>query len=157
MQLGAVTATKKRGNLRQSSPVLPGPPLDHASGCLGADHLNVRYGSRASSSAIDGCPSTSAMPRLRPKSWGGATCCDGPQAGITMVSPSYARDAERYAFLRGTAEIPATVGVVEPRDEDPRQSRQRLPKAAPRRRVLGDVRARRTRATRVLNTLCHFG
>ena len=98
--------------------------------------------------------------RLSPSS---GAIAEGPRGRLCDTSwhhdgkPSYARDAECYAFLLGSAEIAATAGVVEPRDEDPRLSRQRLPKTAPRRRVLGDVLARKTRATRASDTLCHFG
>jgi len=48
--------------------------------------LNVRFGSFASPSAIDGCQSTSAMPRLRPKSCGVAKCCDGPLPDMLAYS-----------------------------------------------------------------------
>jgi TolB-like protein len=39
--------------------------------------IDAETANLASSSAIDGCPSTSAMPRLGPKSCGGAKCRDG--------------------------------------------------------------------------------
>jgi hypothetical protein len=49
---------------------------------------HVRFGSRASPSAINGCPSTSAILRLRPKSCGGAKCCDGPIGDICSAANS---------------------------------------------------------------------
>ena len=78
--------------------------------------LKVCNGSRASPSAIDGCPSTSAMPGLRPKSCGGAKCRDGPQRDMRpllssavlrpKVHPTYKPIDKR---LRADGRIPQAV------------------------------------------------
>src|SRR5215510_4970031 len=73
---------------------------------------NDRFGSRASSSAIGGGLSISAMPRLRPRMRGGAICREGPTPdSCTAATPPYSISSSARASSAGGTVMPSASAV----------------------------------------------